>query len=170
MKNKFSKGFSLAEMLIYIVILTLMLGVIISMLTSMVRTERIADSSKAVENAAIFGLERIVRETRDATSVVAGSSTLNSSPGVLSLSGTDISGNPKTVEFSLQQGVLHIKENGTDKGALTESKAKVTSLIFSLISNTNSKSVRTIMTVESGTSTTYIQKTFYTTTILRGSI
>ena len=156
-------------MIIYIAILTLMLGVIISMLSSMIRTERIADSSKAVENAAIFGLERIVREVRDATAVAA-SSTLNTSPGLLSLSGTDGNGQPKTVEFSLQQGVLHIKENGTDKGALTENKAKVTSLIFNLISNTNSKSIKTVMTVESGTSTTYIQKTFYTTTILRGSI
>ena len=169
MKNFFSRGFSLVEMIIYIAILTLMLGVIISMLSSMIRTERIADSSKAVENAAIFGLERIVREVRDA-STVAASSTLNTSPGLLSLSGTDGNGQPKTVEFSLQQGVLHIKENGTDKGALTENKAKVTSLIFNLISNTNSKSIKTVMTVESGTSTTYIQKTFYTTTILRGSI
>ena len=147
-----------------------MLGVIISMLTSMIRTERVAESSKAVENAAIFGLDRIVRETRDASSVVVGSSVLDSNPGTLSLSGVDALGNPKTVEFSLQQGVLHIKENGTDKGALTENKVTVTNLVFSLISNTNSKSIRTIMTVESGTSTTYKQETFYSTTVLRGSL
>ncbi|CAN5190506.1 hypothetical protein BH11PAT1_BH11PAT1_3340 [soil metagenome] len=170
MKKKLSRGFSLPEMLIYIVILTLILGVIVSILTSMIRTQRVAESSKSVENAAIFGLERIVRETRDASSVTVGSSVLDSSPGVLVLAGSDASGNPKTVEFSLQQGVLHIKENGTDKGALTENKVKVTSLVFSLISNINSKSVRTVMTVESGTSTTYKQETFYSTTVLRGSL
>lgn len=169
MKKYIQNGFSLIEMLIYIAIMSLLLVIIANMLNSMIRTERIADSSKAVENAAVFGLERIVREVRDA-SLVSASSTLDVTPGVLSLSGVDTSGSAKAVEFSLNQGVLHIKENGVDKGALTESRAKVTSLIFSLINSSSSKSVKTKMTVESGTSTNYRKETFYSTTILRGSI
>lgn len=169
MKTTNKKGFSLIEMLVYLAILTLMLWVIANILNSMIRTERVAASSKNVENAAIFGLDRIVREVRDA-SLVTASSTLDVSPGVLSLSGLDVSGQAKSVEFYLIQNVLHIKENGVDKGALTENNAKVTSLIFSVINNTNSKSVKTTMTVESGTSTTYKKETFYSTTILRGSI
>ena len=163
------KGFSIMEMLIYLAILALMLWVIANILNSMIQTERVASSSRVVENAAIFGLERIVRETRDATSVGA-SSVLDLNPGVLVLSGTDINGGAKTIEFFISLGALHIKENGVDKGALTESKAIVTDLVFSVLSNPNSKSVKTVMTVESGTSTTYKKETFYSTTILRGSL
>ncbi len=157
------------EMLIYLAILALMLWVIANILNSMIQTERVASSSKVVENAAIFGLERIVREVRDA-SAVEPSSVLDLNPGVLILSGTDANGGAKTIEFFLNLGALHIKENGVDKGALTESKATVTSLVFSVLSNPNSKSVKTVMTVESGTSTTYRKETFYSTTILRGSL
>jgi len=157
------------EMLIYLSILALMLWVIGNILNSMIQTERVASSSKVVENAAIFGLERMVREIRDASNVEA-SSVLDLNPGVLVLSGTDTNGGAKTIEFFLSLGALHIKENGVDKGALTESKATVTSLVFSLLSNPNSKSVKTVMTVESGTSTTYKKETFYSTTILRGSL
>lgn len=157
------------EMLIYLAILALMLWVIGSILNSMIQTERVAGSSKVVENAAIFGLERMVREIRDASAVEA-SSVLDLNPGVLVLSGTDSNGVAKTVEFFLDLGALHIKENGIDKGALTESKAIVTNLVFSVLSNPNSKSVKTVMTVESGTSTTYKKDTFYSTTILRGSL
>lgn len=163
------KGFSIMEMLIYLAILALMLWVIGSILNSMIQTERVAGSSKVVENAAIFGLERMVREIRDASAVEA-SSVLDLNPGVLVLSGTDSNGVAKTVEFFLDLGALHIKENGIDKGALTESKAIVTNLVFSVFSNPNSKSVKTVMTVESGTSTTYKKDTFYSTTILRGSL
>ncbi len=163
------KGFSIMEMLIYLAILALMLWVIANILNSMIQTERVASSSKVVENAAIFGLERIVREVRDA-SAVEPSSVLDLNPGVLILSGTDANGGAKTIEFFLNLGALHIKENGVDKGALTESKATVTSLVFSVLSNPNSKSVKTVMTVESGTSTTYRKETFYSTTILRGSL
>ena len=169
MKRKLNRGFSLLEMLIYIAIMTLLLVVIANMLNSMIRSERVADSSKAVENAAVFGLDRIVREIRDA-SLVSASSTLNTSPGVLNLSGTDTNGVAKSVEFSLTQGVLHIKENGVDKGALSESRANIINITFSLINSSSSKSIKTIMTVESGTSTAYRKETFYSTTILRGSI
>ncbi|MHB0978357.1 MAG: prepilin-type N-terminal cleavage/methylation domain-containing protein [Minisyncoccota bacterium] len=163
------KGFSIMEMLIYLAILALMLWVIANILNSMIQTERVASSSKVVENAAIFGLERIVREVRDA-SAVESSSVLDLNPGVLVLSGTDTNGGAKTIEFFINLGALHIKENGIDKGALTESKATVTDLVFSVLSNPNSKSVKTVMTVESGTSTTYKKETFYSTTILRGSL
>ncbi|OHA88632.1 MAG: hypothetical protein A3C70_03480 [Candidatus Zambryskibacteria bacterium RIFCSPHIGHO2_02_FULL_43_14] len=161
------EGFSLVEMLIYIAILALMLSVIMNIVVSTIRSERIIKVLRNVEDSAILSLERITRETRQAGSVNLNSSILGSSPGKLVLEGTDAGGNPRTVEFYLSSGKLFLKENGVDTGALTQADARISSLIFHLFSGSNSEGIRTEITIESGTSTHFRSDNFYSSTLLR---
>lgn len=161
------KGFSLAEMLIYISILVLMLAVIMNIVVSVVRSGRIIKALRNVENSATVSLERLAREVRQAESVNVSLSTLGSNPGKLVLEGTDEAGSPRTVEFYLLSGVLMFSENGVELGALTQSDARVSDLIFRLFSGPNSEGIRTEMIIESGTSTYYRSEKFYSSAILR---
>ncbi|MBX4200411.1 hypothetical protein KW790_03065 [Candidatus Parcubacteria bacterium] len=163
------RGFSLVEMVLYVAILVLMMTVIINIFLSLSRTQRSMKSARTIQNSGIFALNRMAEETRGGLFVKTASSTFNVSPGVLVLNTIDASGNPKTVEFSLSNGVLRLKDNGVDQGALTQLDSRVTNLIFSLITSSSSQAVRTQMTVESGTSTWYKSKKFYSTVIIRGS-
>ena len=164
------RGYTLIEMMLYIAILVGMLAVIFVIISNVVRSERNLASARTIENSAIFGLERVTREIRQATSVDIVNSVLDVSPGKLVLNSTTSGGAAETVEFSLQNSILRLKINGVDQGALTEANTRVTRLIFSKLSSPYSVAVRTQVTLESGTSTTYRTSNFYTTTILRGSI
>lgn len=165
--NKANKGFSLLEMLVYIAILVLMLGIIMEITISVVRSHKAIKASKNVENSAMSSLERITREIRQADSVNTLSSIFDSSPGKLVLLGTDAFGNPRTVEFYLDSGSVLLKENGADLGSLSQPEAEVNSLIFHLFSNPLSSGVRVEIEVESGTSTHYKSENFYSSATLR---
>src|SRR3989338_3004023 len=161
------RGFSLVEMLIYISILVLLLAVIMNIVVSVVRSGRVIKALRNVENSATISLERLVREIRQAESVNVGSSILGSNPGRLVLEGTDIDGNPRTVEFSLSSWTLMFSENGVELGALSQSDARVSNLVFHRFSGPNSEGIRIETTIESGTSTHYRSGKFYSSAILR---
>ncbi len=171
-KSNFSslmRGASLVETLIYVFVLAILLIVVVKALASFSTSFRTISSGRAVENSAIVAFERITRELRDANSVTVGQSTLGTSPGILTFATTDSSGTAKTIQFFLTNQVLHIKEDGVDMGALTYSSARVTSLIFKMISTSVSQAVRISMTLESGAGSTYKSATFYDTAVLRAS-
>lgn len=161
------EGFSLVEMLIYLSILVLMLAVIMSTIVSIIRSDRIIKVSRSIEDSATVSIERLTRETRQAKNINVGLSILDSNPGNLVLEGTDASGNPRTVEFYLSEGRLLLKENGVDAGALTETDARISNLIFRLFTGPNAKGIKTEMTIESGTSASYRSGNFYSSALLR---
>ncbi len=169
-KNNKKKGFSIAEILIYITILVFMLTVVINILFTILKSQRSFNASKSVESSALVSMERITREIREAQSINTSSSTLAVHPGLLTLESTDTNGNPRTVKFSLVNNKLNLEENGIGQGALTRLDSKVTRLVFTSIVSTSSRAVRTEITIESGTSTNYRSGKFYSTTILRGSL
>lgn len=144
-----------------------MLGVIMSITVSVVRSHRTIKASKSVENSAILSLERISREIRQTNSINSLSSIFDSSPGKLVLESVDSGGNPRTVEFYLSSNTVFMKENGVVLGAISQTDARVTSLVFRSLSNLNARGVRTEMTVESGTSTHYRSSSFYSSATLR---
>lgn len=167
LKRKMDKGFSLLEMIIYVVILTFMLVLIVEVVLSVARSERMIKAMRAVENSAIVSLERVTREMRQADGVNIGLSTFGIHPGNLVLTGLDDIGNARTVEFYLSNGQLMQRENGVELGALTESSASVTDLKFYYFSATTSVGIRTEITIESGTSAHYRVEKFYSTTLTR---
>lgn len=155
------------EMLVYIGILVLMLGVIMNITVSIVRSHRAIKASRSIENSAIVSLERISREVRGTNTVNIASSILDTNPGKLVLNGTDDVGNPRTVEFYLASGTLFLKENGVDVGPLSQSDAQVNNLTFHLFSNVEFVGVRVEMAIESGTSTYYRSGNFYSSANIR---
>ena len=162
-----NKGFSILEMLIYISILVLLLGVIMSITVSVVRSQRSVKAAKSIENSAIMSMERIDREVRQTDNINGTSSILDSSPGKLVLESIDSSGNPRTIEFYLSSGTIYMKENDVVLGAISQTDAVVTSLAFHLLTNLNARGIKTEMTIESGTSTYYRSGNFYSSVTLR---
>ncbi|MDD5357298.1 MAG: hypothetical protein PHS53_04085 [Candidatus Pacebacteria bacterium] len=162
-------GATLIETLVYIFILVILLTAVVTAMIAFSRSFRLLQSGRNVENSAIDGFERMTREIHDAKSIDISGSTLNSSPGVLLLNTTNASGATSTVQFFVTSQTLHVKENGTDQGALTRSSARVTSLTFQRVTTSLSEAVKISMTVESGTSTSYKQASFQDTAVLRGS-
>lgn len=167
LKNS-KKAFSLIEMVVYISILALIMVVVINMLAAIVQSQRNIKASKRVEESAILGFERMVREIRNAQSVDP-TSALGSSPGRLLLNYTDSLGNPRTVEFYLNSGVLTLKEDGVVSGPLSLGNASTTNLTFHMLDSGNSKGVKIKMTVESGQDSALKTMTFYTTAVMRGT-
>lgn len=161
------RGFSLVEMIVYITILVFMLGIIMSIVISFARSQRAVKASKEVENSAIISLERISREIRLADGINVSSSTFDLNPGVLVLNSTDEGGSPRTVEFSFSSGGILLRENGLNVGAVSQTDARVTNLVFHIFSNNGVTGIRTEVSIESGTSTYYRSGNFYSSTTLR---
>src|SRR5438132_411372 len=86
------KGSSMIETVVYVFVLTLLLGVVSAALFSLVSSYRLMRSERAIESGATASFERMVREIRDAKSVDTLNSVLNSSPGTLVLNTTDSTG------------------------------------------------------------------------------
>lgn len=168
--NKKNLGFTLTEMILYIAILVFIMVVVINILFSIVNTQKIFKSSRSIENSSTFTLERLTREIRDADSIDTTNSVFNTNPGTLILNSTDINGVAKTVKFYISSSTIHISENGVDKGPLTQSDTVITNLVFYHYTNTNSDAVKTNLTIESGTSTSYRSDNFSSTAVLRGSL
>ena len=170
MKSKHIKGFSLAEMLVYIGILAFLLVVILNILSSLSKYQRVFKASSSVQNSGVLALERITREVRNATSIDVDQSIFNTSLGVLSLNSKDADDNDKNIQFLISTSTIIIKENGEEIGPLTLSNASVTSLKFFFLNGSTTDAIKTEITIESGTSTSYKSSNFYTTTVLRNSI
>ena len=168
MTIKSHKGFSLIEMMVYITILVFMLLIIIDVVVSVAKAERIVVAVRNVEGSAISTLERMGREVRASDSIDVANSAFGVDLGVLTLNATDANGTARTVKFSLSGGRVHLMENGVDGGALSLSSTTVTSLILTrFYSSSLVEGVRVQMTLTSGTSTAYRTETFYSSVTLR---
>lgn len=161
-KNK-NKGYSLVETIIYVAMLTVLIGAIVYATMILFSVYKRTKTIRSVEVSAIDSMDRIIRDIRNATSVNAGASSFNSSSGILGL----ISG-ATTTRFYLNNQRIYVEENGSVLGALTASGANVTSLIFRYIQATSSVAVKVEMTITSS-STPDFSKNFYDTAVVRGS-
>lgn len=162
-------GFTLIEMLIYAGILVIIMAVVVSTLLALSRSYRTLSVAQQVESAAEVSLDRMLRETRSATSIDTAQSAFGTSTGKLTLNTTDSNGNATTIQFFLSGQTLRIKEAGVDVGPLTPTSTRVTNLTFRHITTAISHAVKVDMTIESGQDTSYRSKNFYGTAVLRGS-
>lgn len=165
--RSFNKGFSLVEIILYVVILVSMLAIIMNVIVSVAKSDRLIRSARNIEASAVSALERITHEARGMDTIDVASSVLGTHPGRLSLDGEDASGNPRSVEFYLSSGKVMMSENGTVIGGLTSDDATVTSLVFTRFATSTTEGVRTAITIVSGTSTGYRSNNFYSSVLLR---
>ncbi|MDO8620449.1 MAG: prepilin-type N-terminal cleavage/methylation domain-containing protein [bacterium] len=163
------RGFSLVEMIFYVIILSFALVAVMQTLIVVTRSYGVLRSEQRIEQEAAFSLERITREIRDASGIDDAGSIFGTHPGKLLLNSTDALGVARTVEFSVDTGKISLKENGVVTGLLTSGKATVTNLVFRKITTTRSKGVKVEMTLSAGTGVAARTENFFTTALLRDS-
>ncbi len=170
MNKKFRKGgYTLIEMLIYLVLMTGMVIILTVSVVIIMRSYGQFRDERAIVRSSTVTLERIIREVRQANSVNTGQSTLGTSPGVLTLNSTDVSGTPLTIQFSVAGGRIMVRENGVQSGALTAEGANVSNFTVNRLVTPHSEGVTITLTLESGTGSRYVSETFTATAMLRGS-
>ena len=113
-------------------------------------------------------MERISRDIREAESVDSGSSTLESSPGILKLNSTDSSDDPKTVRFYISAGDLKLEENGLLVGNVSSTDVTINSLIFRSITTSAGSAIKVELTLDYAKGNTNKTVNFSNTIILRG--
>lgn len=170
-KPFFTKGFTLVEVLVSVVIFTILLAIVVYALFSISRSERHVRALRNIETSAVVLMERITREIKNASSVDVANSVFLSDSGKLVLITPNDSGGSKTLEFFLSNGVLRLKENGVDTGQITLSadRSNIARLFFALISINNIQGVKIETTIESGTGEYEKTKNFYNTAMVRST-
>ncbi|MSU55098.1 MAG: hypothetical protein EXS46_00985 [Candidatus Taylorbacteria bacterium] len=163
------RGFSLAEMVIYVGLLAFVMVAMVSMLLGMSRAYDHLKVSRHIQSSAITALDRMVRDIRNAQSVNVLGSTLGTSPGVLTINTTTATGTPQTFQFLVSNGTLRIKMDGADLGPLTLSDVTVGSLIFQQMSTGISQAIKIDLTLSAGSGAAARTAKFYATAILRDS-
>lgn len=152
----------MVEMVVYVAVLVLMLVIVTGVVVSVSRSQRLLASSRNINDSGIALLERVQREVRGADSIDTDNSILGVNPGKLVLVSATT-----TWEFYLTSGRVRLKKNGADVGALTGASTTVTSLIFSRFSSGEFEGIRTRLTLESGTTTSFRSETFYSSALIR---
>lgn len=163
----YKKGFSLVEMIVYVVILSIISMVIINMMVSITQTYRTVVAIRIAEHSGIDSMERMTREIRGAVTVDEGASVLGTNPGTLSLV-TTANSVSTTTRFYVDSGVLKVDINGVYFGPLTLANTAVTNLTFNLLDNGVTEAVKIDMTIEGTVGESVKSKTFHSTIILRG--
>ena len=164
-----NRGFTLAELLVYIGIMALALTAIVVLLINATHIVRRVQESNDVRTSATVALERIGREAKRAVSVSIAESTLGTNPGVLALHSRDDAGNPLHVRFTRDgAGGLTIFYDGVSRGSLVSGSVSVSEIVFHRTHNIRSESVRIQLTL-SHRNAPERRETFFTSAVLRGS-
>lgn len=166
-KNKNSKGFTLVETLIYVLLFAILSIFLINTLLVMLRSYTEVRVNDDILDAAHTSMERMTREIRGSASSTITSITSTSSS--LLLNTTDASGTAITEQFDATSSALEFRYNGTVSGNLTGSHVSVTSLIFRGITTTAGYAIRIEMIIQSLRSPTNKSMLFTDTVALRGS-
>lgn len=164
-----TSGFSLVEVLLYVIILSFALLTLMQTLLVITNSYRALKNTERLEHDATAAMERFFREARDGYALDDAGSVYNAHPGRLLIQSTDALGLQKTVEFYLDAGKLSVKENGVVAGLLTSPETSVSNLVFRKISTARSTGVKVEMTLGTGTSTAARTGNFYATAVLRDS-
>lgn len=151
-------------MLVYIAILTLVSGGALTLLFSMGDQINQGRAERLIANSAQTAMERMLSEIRTADLVDIYYSTLETSPGELTLTQGS-----STAAFSVSSSTLYYSQDGVVISKLTPEQTTVDSLIFYHYVNTNTELVRIVMTLSASIGDTDITRTFDTATVLRGS-
>jgi len=144
-----SKGFSIVELLISIVIFSLILLAVISFLLSMNSSNLKTMSTRDALDNAKGALEEISYEIRSAKGIYTPTTTSNQ----LSLETLKYlpDGEATTfIDFFLCGTSVCIKKEGSSPVILTSASVQATNLTFSQISTGTSKSVKISLTINSG--------------------
>ncbi|MFA6227347.1 MAG: hypothetical protein WC631_02645 [Candidatus Paceibacterota bacterium] len=169
---KNNTGFALAEMIVYVAIMTVITAVLVQSIITVVKSNKQSFASNSIKDSAITSLEKMTREIRNAESIDLVNSSLNVTNGILQINSKDSSGNPEIIRFYLQSNILMINASSSINtlfGPLTSNNIKVSNLKFIPIITPVSSAVKIEMTLENNGKDFVKTEDFYSTVILRGS-
>lgn len=164
------RGFSLVEMIIYIAFFAVLSTLAMQATLAAMRSFYTLRLTQNINQSATTALERMSREVRNAHDIDDVQSTFGASPGRLTLNTEDALGANTTIEFSVSNGQVRIKEGGVDKGSLLAKNTTVTNLIFRKITTLNSRAIKIEMTLRDVRGAEAREVKFYDTIVLRGAI
>ena len=165
--NKLTKGYSLAEMIIYIAILSIVSILVINTVLSFTRGYRDVMALRMIDHSSLDVMERITRDIRSATQIDNVNSVFGTNPGVLMLVST-VNGVSTVTKFYLEKGIIKLDINGSYFGPLTLFNTTVNSLVFTKLDSGISNAVKIDMTVSSTAGGVTKTKTYHSTIVLRG--
>ena len=166
---KNQKGNSLAEMIVYVGLVSILLLVIIQTAFSISQTSKRSRSYMDVNSAAVSAFSRFSRDIRRATSIDTVQSTLGASSGKLVLNMKKSDGTNDVLTFFLSDAQVKINQNGVYVGDITQDGLAVSNLTFRKFAVGSTTAIRVEMTLAPEASTTVPALNFYGTYVLRGS-
>lgn len=159
-----NNGFSIVETMVYLSVLVLVTGVIVTTFLSLDTVLVRNKTDREMTQSATVALERIVRTVHDATSVTAGQSAFGTSTGALALSSTGT-----TTRFYIASSTLMMSENGVTVGPLTSESVPVQSFVVTHYTGSSTEMVRVALTLKAQSKAASSTRTFYTGAVLRGT-
>lgn len=161
--RKETKGFTLIEILVYMALLVLICAATITLLVSMSDSLKHQKARQLVTRNATPVLERFLSDIRSAGDVDQLASTLETSPGAITL----VHGATRTT-YSVVDGIAEIAVNGTT-ASITDATVTVGQLRFYVYENANTEFVRILLTLSATAGDVTYTETFITGAVLRGS-
>lgn len=158
-KKKLVGGFTLVEALIYIGTFVLLSAIIVSLIFSVLETNKYVSPLNAVSRSAVSILEIMTKEIRGAKSVDITNG--------LQLSSTDDEGGQRLLHFYLSSGQVLLAENGLTLGPLSASGVTVNNLLFNLATSTPEDLLKIELQLSAGNGPYERNETFYTSIKLR---
>ncbi len=162
-------GYTLAELVVYVALVALLLGVIIATALSMSSVYRRSRAYLDINSAAITAFSKLSRDIRRATSIDAINSTFGASAGKLVLLMKQPDGTNDSVAYYVAHGQVELDQNGVFSGDVTQADMAVSNLTFRKFANASSTAIRIELTLAPSASTSVPALNFYGTYVLRGS-
>ncbi|MDP1625418.1 MAG: hypothetical protein Q8L64_06725 [bacterium] len=164
-----SRGFTLAETLVYAGLVAFLLVVIVQATIAVARSHDRSSTYLDVNATAMTAFSRFSRDIRRATGVDFVASTIGASPGRLVLEMKRDDGTNDIVDLYLSGSKIHVENNGVLIGDLTPSNMDVSNLTFRIFTAASTTAVRIEMTVAPDNMPDVHAVNFYGTYVLRGS-
>ena len=150
-KRMNSKGYTLIELLVYVVILVIISGVASAYFFQISNIAETARRSRESLDNARRAMNVITQEVRHAEAVYTPTSVFGSSPGQLSLETTrDLPTDENTtyVDFYLDDGGVYIKRENQVEELISSEKVQVTNFTFTHLTGGAGNSVQVSLSVE----------------------
>ncbi len=155
------RGFTLVEVLIYVAVLALVVGAVLSFLLFAADSQLALVSQRSITLEGSRAMEFVAKEIREARSIYTPTSVLDAHPGQLSLETKKAmsAGEQETfVDFFLCQEQLCMKREAQTPIALTSLGVKVENLVFRQVVSGSIPSLRVELTLSSkGNQTNFSQ-------------
>lgn len=162
-EKNISSGFTLVEMLVYVSLLVVISTAAVASLISMSDSFQQQKARQLVTRNATVVIERLLSDIRSAGDVDQLNSTLESSPGELTLLRAST-----TTSYAVSSGVLEVSVNGASS-AVSDSAVTIDSLRFYVYDNTVTEMVRVEITLSATAGLVTHTQTFNAGAVLRGS-